>query len=398
MSFDVVTTLQELIRRPSVNPMGRTVSGEIHYEHRVTDYLESLFRELGLRFPVSPLRDNIIVRVEGSKSLQKGGKLLMLEAHQDTVPVDGMTISPFEPKLEAGRIYGRGSCDIKGGMAAMLGALVRAAVEKPRKRPTIVLACTVNEEHGFTGATHLANIFAGKSIDQQSKLLPRVPDAAIVAEPTQLGVVVAHKGAVRWRAHAKGIAAHSSQPQLGDNAIYHMARILAGLEQYARDVVPHLAQHALVGHPTLSVGLISGGISVNTVPDHCTIEIDRRVMPGDKPDEAYRHAVDYVNNYVPAGTPVVWDAPFLASPGLSDENNKELAEKLSDSIKELELPGECYGVPFGTNAPHYAATGCPTVVFGPGSIDQAHTKDEWLEVSQLEAASEILYHFIKHGF
>lgn len=400
MSFDVVETLQELIRRPSVNPMGRTVSGEIHYEHRVTDYLESLFHSLGLayeRFPVSPLRDNIIVRVDGAKSLQKGGKLLMLEAHQDTVPVDGMTIDPFDPKVEGGKIYGRGSCDIKGGMAAMLAALVRVASEKPRKRPTVVLACTVNEEHGFTGATHLANLFAGKSLDQQSKLLPRVPDAGIIAEPTQLGVVVAHKGAVRWRAHTQGMAAHSSQPHLGDNAIYHMARVLAGLEQYARDVVPHLAQHPLVGHPTLSVGLISGGISVNTVPDHCVIEIDRRVMPGDKPEDAYRHAVDYVNSYVPTGTPVVWDAPFLSSPGLSDANNGELAGKLSEAIKGQELPGECFGVSYGTNAPHYAAMGCPSVVFGPGSIDQAHTKDEWLEISQLEAASEILFNFIREG-
>src|SRR6185436_1740612 len=129
----------------------------------------------------------------------------------------------------------------------------------------------------------------------RSELLPRVPDAAIVAEPTKLNVVVAHKGTARWRCSTRGVATHSSQPHLGDNAIYHMGRVLAVLEEYARDVVPKLANHSLCGHPTLSVGLISGGISVNTVPDECTIEVDRRVLPGENPEAAYRHAVDYVN-------------------------------------------------------------------------------------------------------
>lgn len=153
MSIDVVETLADLVRIPSVNPMGRNVTGDIYYEHRVTQYLENLFQSLGIpseRFTVAPLRDNIIARVDGSKSPEKGGKLLLLEAHQDTVPVDGMTIHPFEPEIRDGRMYGRGSCDIKGGMAAMITALARLVKEKPKKRPTVILACTVNEEHGFS--------------------------------------------------------------------------------------------------------------------------------------------------------------------------------------------------------------------------------------------------------
>jgi acetylornithine deacetylase len=392
MSLDVVETLSDLVRIPSVNPMGRTVAGDIYYEHRVTDYLEKLFKRLKIpteRHSVAPQRDNLIARVEGSKTPDKGGQILMLEAHQDTVPVDGMTIDPFDPQVKEGKLYGRGSCDIKGGMAAMIAAVARLAKEKPRGRPTVVLACTVNEEHGFTGATDWARTYAGGG----SKLSPRVPDGCIVAEPTLLNVVVAHKGAVRWRCHTRGIATHSSQPHLGDNAIFHMARVVQVLQSYANEVVAHL--HPLCGHPTLSVGLISGGISVNTVPDRCTIEIDRRVLPGEDPDQAHRHALDYLSTVVPVGTPVMHDLPFLKTHGLSDEHNQVFGQQLAEAIRELGGPGQVIGVPFGTNAPHYARTGCPTVVFGPGSIDQAHTADEWLEVEQLQAAGEILFEFAR---
>jgi acetylornithine deacetylase/succinyl-diaminopimelate desuccinylase-like protein len=408
MTLDVVQTLADLVRIPSVNPMGRNVSGEIYYEHRVTDYLEELFRKLGLdyeRHPVAPQRDNIIVRVEGAKAPEKGGKILMFEAHQDTVPVEGMTIEPFAAEIKKNRLYGRGSCDIKGGMAPMLATVARLAAEKPRGRPTVVLACTVNEEHGFTGATHWANTYAGpppakgkkaaKPAASQSKLLPRVPDWCVVAEPTKLNVVVAHKGACRWRCSTTGVATHSSQPHLGENAIYHMARVLQVLEQYARDVAPALGSHPLVGHPTLSVGLIAGGISVNTVPDRATIEIDRRVLPAEDPQVAFTHAVEYLNSHVMAGTPVIHEKPFMMSRGLSDEHNGPLAERLSAAIQQHGGPGERIGVPFGTDAPNFAVTGCPTVVFGPGSIDQAHTADEWLDLDQLRSAGEILYDFAK---
>jgi acetylornithine deacetylase/succinyl-diaminopimelate desuccinylase-like protein len=409
MSLDVVQVLADLVRIPSVNPMGRPVSGDIYYEHRVTGHLEALFRSLGLpaeRHTVAPLRDNIVTRVEGDVPPERGGKIIMLEAHQDTVPVEGMTIEPFYPKLEGNRLYGRGSCDIKGGMAAMIAAVVRLSKEKPAGRPTIILACTINEEHGFTGATHWAGTYSGKTPDSgrgpdlappagRSELLSRVPDFTIVAEPTELDVVVAHKGAARWRCSAHGVATHSSQPHKGDNAIYHMARVLAVLEQYAHDVVPKLASHPLCGHPTLSVGLISGGISVNTVPDHCTIEIDRRVLPIEDPQVALDHCLDYLQTRLGPQAPVVHDMPFMLTRGLADQHNGELAVRLSDVIRQHGHPGQRIGVPYGTDAPHYAATGCPTVVFGPGSISQAHTADEWLDIDQLRAAADILHDFLR---
>src|SRR4029079_6740738 len=194
MNLDVVQVLSDLVRIPSVNPMGRAVSGDIYFEHRVTGYLEALFRSLGLaveRHTVAPPRDNIITRVDADVPPERGGKIIMLEAHQDTVPVEGMKIEPFTPKVEGGRLYGRGSCDIKGGMSAMITAVARLATEKPVGRPTVVLACTINEEHGFTGAKHWAATYSGNIPDSghgpedvpvagRSELLPWVPDATIV--------------------------------------------------------------------------------------------------------------------------------------------------------------------------------------------------------------------------
>lgn len=389
MPLDVLETLCDLVRLPSVNPMGRAVSGDEYFEYQVTDYLQRLFERLGWpyrRQVIEPRRDNIVARVDGDVPPERGGAILMFEAHQDTVPVDGMTIAPWAPEIRDGRVYGRGACDIKGGMACMLAALSRLADERPVGRPTIVMACSVNEEYGFGGAPRIGDLWQG-----DSPFLPRAPDAVVVAEPTSLDVVVAHKGAVRWRCHTRGRAAHSSQPQAGDNAIYRMARVLAALERYARDTAPTLGQHALVGQPSLSVGLVSGGVSVNTVPDRCTIEIDRRVLPGEDPQAAYEHAIDFVARELQGDPRVEHDLPYLTSCGLSDDRSRPFAARLSEIIRQAGGPGRCVGVPYGTDAPAFAGAGIPTVVFGPGSIAQAHTADEWIAIEQLQRATEIFY-------
>src|SRR2546423_9373461 len=160
---------------------------------------------------------------------------------------------------------------------------------------------------------------------------------------------------------------------MGDNAIYRMSRVLQVFEQYGRDVVPTVATHPLCGHPTLSVGLIWGGISVNTVPDGCTIEVDRRVLPGENPQVALDHCLDYLQSKLGPDAPVVHEKPFMLTRGLADANNGELAQRLCSVVRHHGAPGERIGVPFGTDAPHFAATGCPTLVLGPGSLDQAHT-------------------------
>src|SRR4051812_39937148 len=162
MILDVVETLASLVRIPSVNPMGHAAEGDIYFEGRVTDHLEQLFQQLGWPYRRQqdlPGRENIVARIDGDVPPERGGKVLLLEAHQDTVPVEGMTIPPFEPTISAGKLYGRGSCDIKGGGASILAAASRIAAEKPRGRPTLLIGFMSNEEHGFTGARTLASIW-----------------------------------------------------------------------------------------------------------------------------------------------------------------------------------------------------------------------------------------------
>jgi acetylornithine deacetylase len=394
MTLDLVDTLSQLVAIPSVNPMGRALSGPEYLEYRVTDWLQAFFDRLGLpwqRQTVEPKRDNIVARFDGEPGLGAGGQIILLEAHQDTVPVDGMTIDPWRPSLRAGRLYGRGACDIKGGMTAMLGALAHAVEERPSPRPTILMACTVNEEHGYSGAQALTRLWTTPGGDS---IFPRPPDAAIVAEPTSLDVVVAHKGAVRWRCHTLGRAAHSSQPQLGDNAIYKMARVVTALESCARDVPASQPTHPLCGRPSLSVGVINGGLSVNTVPDRATIEIDRRVIPGEDPDTAYRQVIDYVARRTELGSAIEHERPYLEGRALADGPNREVAARLVEAARSVRSQVTEVGVPFGTDAATIALAGVPSVVFGPGSIDQAHTADEWLDIAELEQASEALYRFI----
>jgi acetylornithine deacetylase len=400
MPLDVVETLSELVAIPSVNPMGRPLSGPEFFEYRLTEYLAGLFQRLGLpyvRQTIEPRRDNIVARLDGTVPPEQGGPLVMFEAHQDTVPVDGMTIPPWLPVVRDGRLYGRGACDIKGGMAAMLWALARlvqdrsAAAQAGARLPTLIMACTVNEEHGFSGAQDLRHLWEAST----DGFIPRRPDACVVAEPTSLQVVVAHKGAVRWRLSTRGRAVHSSQPHLGDNALYKMARVLLALEQYAAHVQQSVPHHPLCGPATLSVGTIQGGISVNTVPDRCTIEIDRRLLPGEDAQAAYAEVQQYLANALGSDLHLEHEQPFLIGPALADGDNLPLASRLADAARSVI--GHCglVGVPYGTDASKIAAAGVPSVVFGPGSIAQAHTADEWIDLQELQLAAEVYYRLVR---
>lgn len=226
-------------------------------------------------------------------------------------------------------------------------------------------------------------------------IIPRAPDAAVIAEPTQLQVVVAHKGCVRWRCHARGRAAHSSQPDMGENAIYKMSRVLDALARYQRDIVPGLARHPLCGRPTLSVGTITGGLSVNTVPDSCTIEIDRRLVPGEDTQRAYQHAIDFISDQTDHDPAIEHEPTFLFGYGLPDDKNRALAERILAAAHRAGMPCEAVGVPYGTDAAVFAAAGVPSVVFGPGSIEQAHTADEWVSLDQVRQAADVLYQFAR---
>jgi len=371
--------LAELVRRPSVNSMGRTdIPTEILYESRVTAFLEEQLKALGCevrRQTVRPGRDNLIAKYTPPNPAPFS---VMFEAHQDTVPVDAMIVEPFGAKIEGGKMYGRGSCDVKAGGAVMLTAFARLIKEKPAGSAAVTLAYTVDEEHTFLGVQELMK--SGVRADY-----------AIVAEPTLLNIVNAHKGVVRWVLETSGRACHSSRPQDGVNAIYRMARVIAEFPGYA-EKVRDLQADPVLGPRTISVGRITGGVSPNTVPDVCRIDIDRRLLPGETAAGAAAHLNEYLNARG-------FDFPFTvtqthaACPPLSPALSGELVKRFGASIDSVVGKHTVHPVPFGTDASTVAGAGVPVVVFGPGDIAQAHTKDEWIDLEQLEPAAEILFRF-----
>lgn len=368
--------LRDLVSIPSVNPMGRPMTGPEIYEQRMGDYLEKFFRELGVKYErqkVAPQRDNLVARTDFAGA----PRTVMFEAHQDTVPTDNMTIDPFGAKIENGRLYGRGACDIKGGMASMLAAFARLVRDKPKGAANVVMACTVDEEHTFTGVARL--------VEKGVKA-----DMAVIAEPTLLKIVHAHKGVTRWHLHTSGRSCHSSAPEQGINAIYRMGRLLVGIERFA-DKLRASRSDPLLGPPTISVGRIEGGTSVNTVPDRCRIEIDRRVIPGENPDTAPQELDAFLRGEGGIDFAYETTEPWMSCPPLGPDNSAELVARLGAAIDTVVGSHQVCAVPYGTDASSIAAARIPCVVFGPGDIAKAHTCDEWVPLDEVEQASEILY-------
>ena len=370
--------LAELVRRPSVNPMGRTdLPAELLHESRVAALLEHELRNLGVvpsRQAVAPGRDNLVAVYDPPTPPPF---TVVFECHQDTVPTDAMIIDPFGGVVKDGRLWGRGACDVKGGAAVMFAAFARLVKEKPPGSARVILAYTIDEEHTFLGVQELVK-------------RGLAADCAIVAEPTLLNIVRAHKGVVRWQIETTGRACHSSRPEQGVNAIHRMARLLVAVEEYAEQLMAQ-PPDPLLGPRTLVVGRVTGGVSPNTVPDTCRIDIDRRLVPGEVPAAVIADLDAFLTARL--DFPFVTHPPKLACPPLSPALSAGLVARLGRAIDSVVGKHEVHAVPYGTDASTIAEAGVPVVVFGPGDIAQAHTKDEWIDVAQLEPAAEILFRF-----
>jgi acetylornithine deacetylase len=387
---DAVQIASELVRIGSVNPMGRLLTGPGVGEAGLGAYIEEHLRSLGIpvwRQAVTPGRENVVARVDipGSR------RTLLLDAHQDTVPVDTMTIPPFSGEVSGGRLRGRGSCDVKGGIAAILAAAGRLAAERPHGAASVVMGFTVDEEHTFWGARRLMQgPWAAAGGDGGR------PDMAFVVEPTLLTVVIAHKGLMRWKVRTEGKSSHGASPELGVNAIYAMAAVIQGLEAHARELSTGRG-HPLLGRPTLNVGLVSGGTSVNTVPASCAVEIDRRLIPGEDPAEALAACRVFLERRLGAAYPVIFDEPWLAEPALDTPADAEIVAVAADSVAAVTGRSRTSGAPYGTDGSTIASAGLPTVVIGPGDIAQAHTEDEWIDTSQIGLAAEVFFEIARRA-
>ncbi len=405
--------LCRLVAIPSVNPMGRVEMPPECGEARIANFLAELLESWGLaiwRQPVDPGRENIVAvetDISGPQEShsavsknQDDRALLVFSAHMDTVPPSPEMARPFDPCVIGGRLYGRGACDVKGGMAAILLALQRLLSQPKQTGVRLGVAFTVNEEFGFSGSQALARLMGTggqKSVSGDAgPPFDFHPAAVVVAEPTSLNVIVEHKGVVRWRCHARGKAAHSAFPDRGINAIYQMAHVLRAIEEYG----DQLAQKRAVGRsgkPSVSVGTITGGVSVNTVPDSCTIEIDRRLAPNESPTDAREELIRWIEERTGLREGIEHEEPSMVGLPLPDQSNQSIARQLAHLAEQIAGRGEMLGAPYATDAAFFVAAGIPTIVFGPGAIEQAHTADEWISLEEVETAAEILFH-LGRGF
>lgn len=373
---DVIDTLADMVRINSVNP----AYGDGGTEENLAPLVRDFFARRGIETfdqEVFPGRYNVVARLPGRTS-----RKIVLEAHMDTVSIKGMSIPPFEPAIRNGRLHGRGSVDDKAGLAAMMHAVASLKEQGITPECEVWLAAVVDEEFTFRGVVKLCEGLQA--------------EAAIVAEPTDLRAVIASKGVLRWRIVTRGKAAHSSKPHLGKNAISHMSRLVLALEQENERLATQT--HPLLGPGTINVGVIQGGVQVNFVPDQCAIEIDRRLLPGESATavlQHYQNLIDTLKAQHPGFDAFMEiDPPLLVDEALDTPADAGVVLVAQRVLSASGLNPDVLGVPFGSDASKLSRIGVPTIVFGPGSIDQAHAADEYVEIEQVRTAERFYRDFI----
>lgn len=374
---DPVALTRLLVSTPSVNPV---LAPGGHGEAAMAELTARILGDWGLSVEtheVVPGRPNVVARLAGS------GPTLLLNGHLDTVGVDGMTIDPFGAVVEGGRLRGRGSCDMKAGVAALMCAAGRLAAEGPR--PNLMVVLTADEEHASIGMA-----------DFVTSMGPRPDiDFAVVCEPTELRVMPAHKGFVWLRATFRGHAAHGSRPEVGVDAIRHAGLYLAALDGYARELRDR-PRHPLLGYGSFHAGTVRGGTAESVYPDHCVLLLERRTMPGETPEAVlaeFRSVLADLADREPG-----FDATIettLARPGTEVDAGGPLVVGLLEAATAHGVPPVVEGMTAWVDAALLNEAGVPAVCFGPGSIEQAHTEDEWVDTGQIERCTDVLERFAR---
>jgi succinyl-diaminopimelate desuccinylase len=365
VAADVVELTRELVATRTINPPGD--------EAKAASLVGARLEAAGLEVTThefAPGRTSLVARTR-----TRGERpALCLTGHLDTVPLGGADWSrdAFDGELDGDRLYGRGTSDMKGGTAAIVVAAERVAALGEGAAGLELVLCA-GEETGCEGALALAQA-AGALGDA---------GALLVAEPTTNYPCVAHKGVVWADAVARGRTAHGSMPHLGENAIYKLARAVARLEDFSLEA----DEHPLLGMPTVSLGTMSGGININSVPDFATAGIDVRTVPGMSGDSVLAALRDRLGDEVELEPRVVLDA-IDTDPG--DEWVRSVFEVMAPLIDEAPEPrGLAYFTDAAALSPAYGTP--PTIICGPGDAEQAHRTDESCSVTALEASAEGLF-------
>jgi acetylornithine deacetylase len=361
----ILELLQDLVRIPSVNPT--LAPDDAAGESAIAEFANDWLSARGVRSwldEVAPARPNVVAEVGPGN-----GPTLALCAHIDTVSADGMEIEPFKPRLEARRLYGRGSYDMKGGVAAVMAAA--AALADSELQGKVVLALVVDEEHSSIGADHFVQHYDA--------------DACIVTEPTEGKLGLNHKGFVWSELTARGVAAHGSRWDLGTSAIGKMGRIIAALESFDTETLRN-RKHPMLGPASLHCSLIEGGSGISTYAPECRLKVERRTLPGEDietVEKELRQVVDAAGEEADIScffsrTPLVCppDAPIARCA-------RDATNKITGSIPED------VGVAYWADSAVFDAAGIPTLLYGP-SGEGAHAAVEWVDLDSVITCAKVL--------
>ena len=362
----VTELLQQLVRIPSVNPDGDPGTDQCG-EQEIAGWLGTFLGDAGFSVTleeVDPGRPNLIARAPGPDDRPR----ILLGPHLDTVSVGGMTIDPFAAEIRDGKLWGRGASDTKGPMAAMIWGLLENRERLAELPVAVDFVAFMSEESDQWGSKHFAKHHGSEY------------EFAIAGEPTSLDIVYVTKGSLWATLSATGKAGHASQPELGDNAIMKLVRALEPLE---RDLISELNEftHPVLGPSTLNVGMIRGGTRANIIPERASAQIDIRFVP------------DLVTN----GTALDYVEAFLAKRKLPLEVSRPVENPPMEvpvdhewltRLRAIHPESKLVGAPWFSDAAHLNNRGIPAVCLGPGSIAQAHTKDEFISIADLERGAK----------
>jgi acetylornithine deacetylase len=372
----VLELARALVSVPSVNPdLERGGAGEREIAGLTADWL----RDWGFDVEVTeaaPGRASVLARAR-----RGAGPTLILNGHLDTVGVAEMSVDPFAADVRDGRLYGRGACDMKAGIGALLAA-ARDAAQQGSFSGELVVALVADEENASIGLQSLLdNGLAG--------------DAAVVCEPTNLAIMPAHKGFVWLGLEFHGRAAHGSRPELGVDAIRHAGLLLAQLDALESEL-SRRPTHPLLGQGSIHAGTIAGGTAASVYPATCRLTLERRTLPGETTADV-RAELESLLEQLRADVPDL-DAKVrvtLERPGTEVAADAPVVQALEAALQEAGVDQRHEGMSAWVDAALLNVAGTPAVCFGPGSIEQAHAADESVPVDQLEMARQALAGLIR---